>query len=419
MGDDKSTLNASPSAVVSIQRQVLEDFLVDLPYYDLSIPLRLTDENENENNNENDENENDDDRPPLTNSAPARWHRDGEPLETESAAVSSAPSHRHLPRPSPLPLPDAVLQGFRTDGFAVFPHVLALPDVQSLNRHLDDVLVHRIYDRGMAPTKLPPLHWVVRPDPPTRVGQPSSKQRSLFGRTVVVPPGPPKSVAAPPPRSRVLQGINMHKADSAFRQLVTNPSLGRAVCELMRWSSVRLAQDQVWVKPVGSPPLTFHRDAPYFAFDPVGEVATVWVALDDMTDGNGPLEYARGSHQWGEGRVGSANQFFQPDREILLQSAAYREGLDHVQLVSLAGLSAGGVSIHHGRTWHGSGRNQCPHGRMRRGLGVHYVPGHVRFTSEAAKSRLWKPYVDGVDDPALVELSENDFPLVWPLTPGP
>ena len=49
--------------------------------------------------------------------------------------------------------------------------------------------------------------------------------------------------------------------------------------------------------------MVFHRDSPYFMFEP-SDVVTVWVALDTMDEELGPLEYVRGSHKWGDGRVG-------------------------------------------------------------------------------------------------------------------
>lgn len=140
---------------------------------------------------------------------------------------------------------------------------------------------------------------------------------------------------------------------------------------------------------------------------------TVWVALDDMDAELGPLEYVRGSHKWGHGRVGTANDFFQSRGGLsLVKSAAAKEGIQDLHVVSMAGLKAGGLSIHDGKTWHGSGRNQS-RDRPRRGLGLHFVPAHVHFTDQAIHSRLWKPYVMNAEDPAKVELTLEDFPISW------
>jgi hypothetical protein len=212
---------------------------------------------------------------------------------------------------------------------------------------------------------------------------------------------------------KVLQIINIHKADSLYRKLETNPQLAHLVAQLAQWpQGARLAQDQVWAKPPGAPPLVFHRDSPYFMFDP-DDVVTVWIALDDMLEELGPLEYVVGSHKWGNGRVGSASQFFQSSNvHNLLQSAASCEGLtmDDLTIISMKGIRAGSLSIHHGKIWHGSNKNQSKT-KPRRGLGLHFVPANVRFTREAQQSKLWKPYVEGVADPSTVELSQENFPI--------
>lgn len=149
------------------------------------------------------------------------------------------------------------------------------------------------------------------------------------------------------------------------------------------------------------------------------DVVTVWVALDNMDPELGPLEYVKSSHTWGDGRVGSSNSFFQSDNgKNLLHSAAQREGIvdpeRSLEIVSTAGMHAGGLTIHNGKTWHGSGKNNSGD-KPRRGLGLHFVPGNVKFTSEARMSKLWGRYIPETDEMDLneLELPEEDFPLIW------
>ncbi|KAL3899347.1 MAG: hypothetical protein SGARI_006481, partial [Bacillariaceae sp.] len=297
----------------------------------------------------------------------------------------------------------------------VCSNVISLSTVDALNDRLEDVL-RGTYDRGIKPDKVPRLLKGDKPQQsPTdtdttqaTASKDGSTKKKSQKRSKIGPIG----FSGNPQNIQVLQIINIHKADSLFRKLETNESLASIVAQLAGWEAgARLAQDQVWAKPPGASPLVFHRDSPYFMFDPP-DVVTVWFALDDMDPELGPLEYVRGSHNWGDGRVGSAQQFFQANVKSLLKSAAEREGLDvdDLDIVSMAGLKAGGMSIHHGKIWHGSGKN-CSTSRPRRGLGMHFVPANVRFTAEAANSSLWKPYVAGVGDPSSVELSEEDFPI--------
>lgn len=308
-------------------------------------------------------------------------------------------------------VPQDVVDSYRQDGFVVCPHVLGQDDVDLLNNRLEEVLRGR-YDRERKPDKFPRL---IRGE----LRNPNTQQRPKQGVGPLGFSGNLQNV-------RVLQLINVHKCDCAFRRLATDRRLGQLVAALAGWKDgARLAQDQVWAKPPGAPPLVFHRDSPYFMFDPP-DVVTVWVALDTMDAELGPLEYVKGSHRWGDGRVGSANQFFQTDGgRSLLKSAAAREGIrvsndnddedddeNGLDIVSMAGLGAGGISIHDGRTWHGSGKNNSTT-RPRRGLGLHFVPAQVRFTQDARKSRLWRPFVEHVDDATEAQLLEEDFPLVW------
>ena len=182
-----------------------------------------------------------------------------------------------------------------------------------------------------------------------------------------------------------------------------------------RLSSLLTCPLQVWIKPPCSGPLAFHRDSTYFDFEPKGEVCTVWLSLDDLQGDEGcslgPLEYCVGSHLWGDGRRGSAGQFFDSNHRKLLVDAAAREGLSPQQLeFDLVRAAAGGLSIHHGRCWHGSGANASA-ARVRRGVGMHYIPSSARWP-DSPVGKLWR-------DAAMASrtedrgLSDEIFPLIW------
>jgi ectoine hydroxylase-related dioxygenase (phytanoyl-CoA dioxygenase family) len=325
--------------------------------------------------------------------------------------------------PSKLPIvPQHVRESFSEDGFVVVENVLSQEHVNTLNDRLEDIL-RGTYDRGKAPDKTPRLLKAAKIQSSCNdkcdnlrkitatAAEPSGTKKT---KKKLAPAAGPLGFSGNLQNVKVLQVINVHKADAAFRQFACSMALGKVVAELAGWKDgARLAQDQVWAKPPGAPPLVFHRDAPYFMFEPAS-VVTVWLALDDMDAELGPLEYVRGSHKWGHGRVGSANQFFQSNGGLaLLKSAAAKEGIvEDLDIVSMAGLRAGGMSIHDGLTWHGSGRNQSRK-RPRRGLGLHFVPANVHFTDQAIHSSLWKSYVMDAEDPAAVELPAEDFPISW------
>lgn len=261
-----------------------------------------------------------------------------------------------------------------------------------LNLRLEQVLRGE-YDRQCSPDKAPPISSGATEAAKGPLSSDSSASKE--GR-------------------RVLQVVNIHKCDKAFRSLATNEQLGELIAKLTGWQGgVRLASDQTWVKLPGSKPISFHRDSPYFMFTP-SDVVTVWVAFDDMTDDSlGPLEYVSGSHLWGDFEGGKVKQFF--GRKKKLHAAAKHQGvpLESLEFVSMKGLRAGSISIHDGRIWHGSGENTSTC-KPRRGLGLHYVPGPVRFTEAARGSILWRKYLDddlrNADD---VPLNDEDFPLIY------
>ena len=84
----------------------------------------------------------------------------------------------------------------------------------------------------------------------------------------------------------------------------------------------RVVNDQVWAKPPGANPLTFHRDSAYFDLVPE-DIVTVWIALDDMRDEElGPLQYVHGSHRWVDERCGGTGGFFiEKDHKWMMHDA--------------------------------------------------------------------------------------------------
>lgn len=346
-------------------------------------------------------------------------------LGLESGSCCAPSSKARL---SEVNVPAALKEAFGNDGFVIFRKpILSETFCKVLNQRLEEILRGR-YSRGRAPDKAPRLFRSEYQGSEHIVQPVDCSTMSIDERKMIKKQQPPQAVIGPIGFSgnlqnvKVIQVINVQKADHLFHQLACSPVLGKVVAQLAGWKcGARLAQDQIWAKPPGAAPLAFHRDSPYFMFQPA-DVVTVWVALDDMDPVLGPLQYVTGSHLWGEGRVGVASQFFQSNGgKSLLKSAAERQAAAtrelkrdiDLEIVSTAGLQAGGMSIHNGRTWHGSGKN-CSRTRPRRGLGLHFVPANVRFTADAIMSRLWRPYInDRNENLGDVQLSHEDFPITW------
>ena len=123
---------------------------------------------------------------------------------------------------------------FREQGFIRFDYVLSTSTVASLNNRLEYILRGQ-YDRGRpdkAPKKLKSSLPEICPG--------TEKYKNNIG---------PLGFSGNTKNVRVMQVINVHKADRLFRKLVTMKELGELVSKLMGWKDgARLAQDQVWAK---------------------------------------------------------------------------------------------------------------------------------------------------------------------------
>lgn len=275
---------------------------------------------------------------------------------------------------------------FQELGFVIMDDLLSTATCRSLTERLEAVLRGK-YDLGQPPDKAPKL----LPPVSSKPGKPSPKPLGGLSKDT-------------------LQLINIWKSDSLFRDVVCSAHLGRVVAELGGWSGARVANDQVWAKPAGAGPLTFHRDSAYFDFTP-SDVITVWFALDDMHPDLGPLEYVEGSHRWSDARWGSATHFFdRKNRFCLMHDAAGREGIDPESLhLTPVLVRAGGCGIHDGRVWHGSDSNSS--NLPRRGLGIHFVPAEASLRSVEGGTLAHK--LRAQSDQSSRELSEESFPVTW------
>jgi hypothetical protein len=118
-------------------------------------------------------------------------------------------------------------QSFHSDGFVLFHNAIDASFITRLQSRLEHVLRGR-FDRGMPPDKMPKILT-------DNYDEKSSNN-------------PPLGFREHNSKKRVIQIINMHKCDAAFREIATCAEIGKMVCLLAGWESARLAQDQVWAK---------------------------------------------------------------------------------------------------------------------------------------------------------------------------
>lgn len=166
---------------------------------------------------------------------------------------------------------------------------------------------------------------------------------------------------------------NPHHHRESVRALARSPALVGLVEQLIG-PGVSVYFSQIFFKPPeGGGPKPAHQDNFYFGpNDPEG-VVTAWIALDDATLENGCLYFGEGSN------LGPVYTHEAPPGEpynLQLPQAI----LDR-QPMSPAPVACGGVSFHHGNTFHQSAPNLSA--KWRRACALHYVNAGTFFERPA------------------------------------
>lgn len=158
-----------------------------------------------------------------------------------------------------------------------------------------------------------------------------------------------------------------------FRRLAGHPRLLTLVEHLIG-PHVNVYFSQIFMKPPeGGGPKPVHQDNFYFGPNDPDGMVTAWIALEDATVENGCLFYGDGTNR------GPIVPHFAPAGEPFnLQIPA---DVALLQPMTAAPVPRGGVSFHHGNTFHQSSANRSP--RPRRAAAFHYVNHATRFVTPA------------------------------------
>ncbi len=158
-----------------------------------------------------------------------------------------------------------------------------------------------------------------------------------------------------------------------FKEIATSSAIVEIVEQLIG-RHVSVLFSQVFCKPpeVGGPK-PVHQDNFYFGPDNLDSMVTVWIAIDAATEENGCLFFADGSNH------GPVYEHFAPEGEPFnLQIET--EYLDAYEMTA-APVSAGGVSFHHGNTWHQSSANRSQ--QARRAVVFHFIQNDAELKNPA------------------------------------
>lgn len=159
--------------------------------------------------------------------------------------------------------------------------------------------------------------------------------------------------------------------DDWFRELALSPRMTSAALDLIGQDEGLFIHDMSFIKTGDDgAPTPFHQDFPHWPFDRTGAF-TIWIALTDMSEDMGTLQFLPGAHM--EGPLG---RYSRKAGDDMLN--------DHPELVTKYGLAggtplrAGDATVHVDLSIHGAGGNTT--GRDRAAYTLRYMPTNVLYT---------------------------------------
>lgn len=188
-----------------------------------------------------------------------------------------------------------------------------------------------------------------------------------------------RSIEIGAPIDSIVKIDNSYWSDSVLAKLVLNPIIGEMAAKLAGVSGIRLWHDQLLHKPpqtaTKAGAVGWHQDWYYWQCAEPANMLTTWVALVDVDEQNGCVEFVPESHKLG---LQEGSDFFAQDLEALQRDFEENTGKKFETVPAI--LPAGAVSFHHCLTIHGSRPNLSDSPRLSMVLhlqpdGTHYRQG--------------------------------------------
>ncbi|MBI4557690.1 MAG: phytanoyl-CoA dioxygenase family protein [Candidatus Hydrogenedentes bacterium] len=170
-----------------------------------------------------------------------------------------------------------------------------------------------------------------------------------------------------------LQMVNLWRVDEGIRAFTLNRKLASIARWLAKVDGIRLWHDHALVKmPGDSRETPWHQDLPYWPMVETGALSC-WMALDDVNERNGCMQFVPGSHKLGRlepiNLVNPQDIFKLPGAErVTMQSAVKCE------------LKAGSCTFHNGMTFHYATSNRTD--QPRRAMVVIYMPDGTNYNGK-------------------------------------
>ena len=197
-------------------------------------------------------------------------------------------------------------------------------------------------------------------------------RRRLFESDAMVVPSATEKWMTANDYQRVLR---MHDGmawkDEWFRNLALSPRLSWLALKLIGQDECLFIHDMSFIKTgAEGEPTPFHQDYPHWPFDRTGAF-TIWVALTDMTDDMGTLQFLPGSQK--EGPLG---RYSRKAGDDMCKANPYL--LDKYSVVGGKAMRAGDATVHVDLMVHGAAGNRT--GRDRAAYAIRYMPTDVLYT---------------------------------------
>jgi phytanoyl-CoA hydroxylase len=197
---------------------------------------------------------------------------------------------------------------------------------------------------------------------------------------------------------------NGWKSDRTVARLSLAEKVGFYCAKLAGWTGARLNQDGCLWKPAGAKGLAFHQDIQYIHWVVPTDMVTCWIALDEVDEQSGTLEYVPESHQWPLIQARPDDFHDTTDHQYTVRNVA--KYLNKKYTYHPVQLPPGGAAFHHCRLWHGSGRNISS--KDRRALALHCMPDIAEFhsTQPAFAQGRFRKFDSNV-------MEEDFYPVLW------
>lgn len=227
-------------------------------------------------------------------------------------------------------------------------------------------------------------------------------------------PSPVAKSYGPKGAARYYTDHNLFARFDPLRRFLFDGPLPQVAAEILGAKAVSVYDEHLLLKEPGAPaPTYWHHDLPYFAIDGY-DIASIWFALDPVTEETGALRFAKGSHKWGKlyqpVRIGENKPVEAFNRDTLIAKVPDIDADPETYPTVLLEVDPGDIIVFHGLTLHASGGNARTD-RSRRAISYRFTGDDIRWKNRSDAPLI---YDKALNDGDPLSLMPDRFPQVWP-----